>query len=94
MRTKRWVQRTAWSGLFLMSVFVAMQVEARGGGGRGGGGGGGCGGGGGGFSRSSGASGGSFGGGGGGGGFVVVEALLRVVGAVSRGGFFSERGRQ
>ena len=33
MRTKQWVQRTAWSGLFLMSVFVAMQVEARGGGG-------------------------------------------------------------
>ena len=35
MRTKRWVQRTAWSGLVLMSVFVAMQVEAQRGGGRG-----------------------------------------------------------
>ena len=67
MSTKRWVQRTAWSGLFLMSVCVAMQVEAQRGGGRGGGGGGGglSGGGGGGFSRSSGASSGSFGGGGG-----------------------------
>ena len=40
MSTKQWVQRTAWSGLFLMSVFVAMQVEAQRGGGRGGGGGG------------------------------------------------------
>ena len=41
MSTKRWVQRTAWSGLFVMSVCVAMQVEAQRGGGRGGGGGGG-----------------------------------------------------
>ena len=40
MSTKRWVQRTAWSGLFVMSVCVAMQVEAQRGGGRGGGGGG------------------------------------------------------
>ena len=62
MRTKQWVQRTAWSGLFLMSVCVAMQVEAQRGGGRGGGGGWFSGGGG--FSRSSGASGGSFSGGG------------------------------
>ena len=71
-------QRTAWSGLVLMGVFVAMQVEAQRGGGRGGGGGGGGGGRGGGgggrgggggeFSRSGAASSGNFGGGGGGGG--------------------------
>ena len=83
MSTKRWVQRTAWSGLFLMSVFAAMQVEAqRGGGGRGGGSGS--------VSRSSGASGGSFSGGGGfsGGGAVLQPGQWR------RWGFFSERCRQ
>ena len=84
MRTKRWIQWTAWCGLVLMGMFAAMQVEAQRGGGRGGGGGGGL----------AAVEAAAFP------GAVVpvagasVVAVGEVVGEVSCGGFFSERCRQ